>query len=150
MSDGGGVEHLGEFRAERLGIAPTGRWMFRRAFVLRNRATNEIIARGRLFSLRRQRTLYRAVRKAIKHGHTQVAAHVLAPILAAAQDIQPTPPTSDAYVRIQEAIADLARDELNYRQTPTRERAIALRRGLERLVTTALALVEGLNRRHEL
>lgn len=61
MSDGGGVEHLGESRGERLGLVPTGRWMFRRAFVLRNRATNEIIARGRLFSLRRQCALYRAL-----------------------------------------------------------------------------------------
>jgi len=90
------------------------------------------------------------IRKAIKHGNTQVAAHILAPILAAAQDIQPTPPSSDAYVRIQEANADLARDELNYRQTPTRERAIALRRGIERCVTTLLALRQGIEQRHEL
>jgi hypothetical protein len=61
VSDGGGVEHLGECRGARLGIAPTGRWLLRRQWVLRNRATQEIIARGRLFSLRRQKPLYEAL-----------------------------------------------------------------------------------------
>jgi len=90
------------------------------------------------------------LRKAIAHGNTRVATHILAPILAAAAQIQSTPITSENYVRVQEAFADLARDEINYRQAPTRERALAFRRGLERCVTTLLALRQGLEVRHEL
>lgn len=90
------------------------------------------------------------VRKAIAHGHTQVAARMLAPILAAAAEIQPTPITSENYVRVQEAFADLARNELDYRQAPTRDRALALRRQLQRCITTLLALDQGIERRHEL